>query len=115
MRSIQRSFGSPRIYASSPICGLPRSRSRTRVHCGRCTVRLGEASDQHYQLIVLDVFSSDAIPIHLLTREVFRLYRSKLAEGGLLAFHLSNRYVDLDPVMGMQATPPTWPVGFSTT
>lgn len=61
-------------------------------------------SAQLSRLIVLDVFSSDAIPVHLLTLEAFQVYRSKLAEGGLLAFHLSNRYVDLDPVMGMQAS-----------
>ena len=71
---------------------------------GDARLRLEQAADQNYQLIVLDVFSSDAIPIHLLTREAFRSYRSKLAEGGLLAFHLSNRYIDLDPVMGMQAS-----------
>jgi hypothetical protein len=71
---------------------------------GDARLRLEEASDQRYRLIVLDVFSSDAIPVHLLTVEAFQLYRSKLAEGGLLACHLSNRYVDLDPVMGMQAT-----------
>jgi len=71
---------------------------------GDARLRLDEAADQRYQLIVLDVFSSDAIPVHLLTFEAFRLYRSKLAEGGVLAFHLSNRYVDLDPVMGMQAS-----------
>ncbi len=53
---------------------------------------------------MLDVFSSDAIPVHLLTLEAFRLYRLKLAEGGLLAFHLSNRFVDLDPVIRMQAS-----------
>ena len=54
-------------------------------------------------LIVLDAFSSDALPVHLLTREAIRLYRSKLAAGGMLAFNLSNRYLDLDPVMGRQA------------
>ncbi len=70
---------------------------------GDARLKLEEVADRHYQLIVLDVFSSDATPVHLLTLEAFRLYRSKLAEGGLLAFHLSNRYVDLDPVMGMQA------------
>ena len=52
---------------------------------------------------MLDAFSSDAVPVHLLSREAIRLYRSKLDEGGLLAFNLSNRYLDLDPVMGRQA------------
>src|SRR5262249_37473798 len=56
-----------------------------------------------YRLIVLDAFSSDVIPVHLLSREAIRLYRSKLAEGGVLVFNLTNRYLDLDPVMGRQA------------
>jgi hypothetical protein len=66
---------------------------------------LAEAPDQHYDLIVLDAFSSDAIPTHLLTLEAMSVYRSKLSEKGVLAFHLSNRYLDLEPVLGrlMQA------------
>ena len=54
-------------------------------------------------MIVLDAFSSDAIPTHLLTREALRLYRSKLAEGGMIALHISNRYIDLAPVLGALA------------
>jgi hypothetical protein len=59
----------------------------------------GRAAD----LIVLDAFSSDAIPTHLLTREALRLYQTRLAPGGVLAIHLSNRTVDLDPVVGKLA------------
>ena len=55
------------------------------------------------RLIVLDAFSSDSLPVHLLSREAIRLYRSKLAARGVLAFNLSNRYLDLDPVLGRQA------------
>jgi len=43
------------------------------------------------------------VPVHLLSREAIRLYRGKLVEGGLLALHLSNRYLDLEPVIGRQA------------
>jgi hypothetical protein len=70
---------------------------------GDARPRLRDAPDHSYRLIVLDAFSSDAIPVHLLSREAVRLYRDKLAEGGLLAFHLTNRYLDLDPVIGPQA------------
>ena len=52
---------------------------------------------------MLDAFSSDSLPVHLLSREAIKLYRSKLAAGGVLAFNLSNRYLDLDPVLGRQA------------
>lgn len=51
-------------------------------------------------MLVIDAFSSDSVPMHLLTREAFQLYRRKLAPGGLLMVHISNRYLDLMPVVG---------------
>ncbi|NRA57126.1 MAG: fused MFS/spermidine synthase [Phycisphaerales bacterium] len=56
-----------------------------------------------YDLIVLDAFSSDAIPVHLLTVEAFEVYLSQLAEGGVLAVHISNVYLDLEPVVATAA------------
>ena len=53
-----------------------------------------------YDLIVLDAFSSDAIPTHLLTAEALSLYISRLKSHGVLVFHLSNRYLNLEPVVG---------------
>jgi hypothetical protein len=58
-----------------------------------------QAPAHHYQLFVLDAFSSDVIPVHLLTREAIQLYLSKLDENGILFFHISNRYMDLVPVL----------------
>lgn len=52
-----------------------------------------------FDILVLDAFSSDAIPTHLLTREAVELYMRCLATGGLLAFHISNRYLILEPVL----------------
>jgi hypothetical protein len=75
----------------------------TRIVEGDARLRLREAPDHSYQLIVLDAFSSDSLPVHLVSREAIQLYTSKLAEGGVLAFNLSNRYLDLEPVMGRQA------------
>jgi hypothetical protein len=66
-------------------------------------LRLKEAPENYYSLIALDAFSSDAIPLHLLTREAVGLYLSKLTEGGMLAFHISNRHLDLSPVLGSVA------------
>jgi hypothetical protein len=60
---------------------------------------IANAPDHKYDLIVIDAFSSDAIPLHLLTQEAFSIYLSKLSERGLLVFHLSNRYLDLEPVV----------------
>jgi spermidine synthase len=67
---------------------------------GDARIRLAEAADGQYGLLVVDAFSSDAIPVHLLTREALALYSAKLGEGGILAVHISNRYVDLEPVLG---------------
>lgn len=55
--------------------------------------------DGYYDLIVIDAFSSDVIPVHLVTREAIQAYRHKLAPGGVLAFHVSNRYFELRPVL----------------
>jgi spermidine synthase len=70
-----------------------------KIVLGDARVQLGHAPDQEYGLIVVDAFSSDAIPIHLLTREALRVYQRKLAPGGIVAFHISNRYLDLEPVI----------------
>jgi hypothetical protein len=64
---------------------------------------MGSQPDGSFGLIVLDAFSGDAIPVHLLTREALRLYLAKLADGGLIALHLSNDYLDLEPVVAALA------------
>jgi hypothetical protein len=64
---------------------------------------LGAAADGELGLLVLDAFSSDAIPAHLLTREALELYVRKLAPHGIIAFHLSNRFLDLEPVVARAA------------
>jgi hypothetical protein len=62
-------------------------------------LRLREAQDATYDLLVLDAFSSDSVPVHLLTRESLQLYLAKLRPSGLLVFHISNRFLDLKPVL----------------
>jgi spermidine synthase len=66
---------------------------------GDARLRLAEAPPASYGLIVLDAFSSDAIPVHLMTLEALDLYLSKLAPGGVVAFHISNRSLALHPVV----------------
>jgi len=60
--------------------------------------------DGFYTAIIVDAFSSDAIPVHLITKEAFQLYFRKLSEKGILCMHTSNRYVDLVRVCGDLAT-----------
>ncbi len=54
-------------------------------------------------MIILDAFNSDAIPIHLLTREAIELYMSKITPDGFLVIHISNKYINLKPVLARHA------------
>lgn len=72
---------------------------RIDVAIGDARVTLGRAAARGYDLFVLDAFSSDVIPVHLLTREALALYLRKTADNGMLLFHISNRYMDLAPVL----------------
>jgi spermidine synthase len=69
-----------------------------RVVLGDARLTLARQPDAAFDLLVLDAYSSDAIPVHLVTREALALYRRKLAPGGVLAFHISNLHLDLEPV-----------------
>ncbi len=82
---------------------LETCRVQPQIILGDARLRLREVPDGHYDLLVLDAFSSDAVPIHLLTREAFRLYFSKLKPNGVLVVHISNRNLDLKPVMAAVA------------
>ena len=68
---------------------------------GRASLR-GEAG-QGFDVLVVDAFSGDAIPLHLLTVEAMREYRRHLAPGGVIAFHVSNQYLNLSPEIGALA------------
>ena len=54
---------------------------------------------QHFNILVLDAFSGDSIPVHLLTREAFDVYLRHLEPDGVIAVHVSNHYLDLAPVV----------------
>ncbi len=71
----------------------------SRIVLGDARLRLADAPDASYDLIALDAFSSDAIPVHLVTREALALYLQKLKPDGSVVFHISNRYLSLDPVL----------------
>jgi hypothetical protein len=77
--------------------------SRCDVVIGDARVSLGRAHPRQFGMIILDAFSSDAIPVHLLTREALSLYLSRLAPGGVIALHISNLHLSLSPVLGRLA------------
>jgi hypothetical protein len=74
------------------------SAAEVRVVLGDARLSLASARDGHFDLMILDAYSSDAIPVHLVTREALALYLKKLGPGGILAFHISNMHLDLQPV-----------------
>jgi spermidine synthase len=76
---------------------------RPRVVLGDARLQLARDSAQQYDLILLDAFSSDAIPVHLMTLEALDTYLARLAPGGIIAFHVSNRHLDLEPVVAALA------------
>ena len=93
-----------RHIATDPklFCYLQECPAEVRVVLGDARLSLA-ASSERYDLMILDAYSSDAIPVHLLTREALRLYLGHLAPHGMVAFHLSNRYFDLVPLVARLA------------
>jgi predicted O-methyltransferase YrrM len=64
---------------------------------------LSREQPQNFDVLVIDAFSGDAIPLHLLTTQAVDLYKRRLAPGGILAFHISNQHVDLEPEIALLA------------
>ncbi|TWU57422.1 spermidine synthase [Rubripirellula reticaptiva] len=77
---------------------LSDSPATNRVHLGDGRLVLERMTDKKFDVLVLDAFSSDAIPAHLLTREAIALYCDRLASDGILAIHVSNNHLDLVPL-----------------
>ena len=78
---------------------LHKTPAKTRVILGDGRLSLTAANDQEYDLLIMDAFSSDAMPIHLLTREAMNLYLAKLKPNGLMVFNITNLYVNIKPVL----------------
>jgi hypothetical protein len=93
--TVERIARDPRLFTYLRDCP-----GRHDVVLGDARLKLARARNRGYGLIVADAFSSDTVPVHLLTREALSLYRAKLDGRGVLAFNVSNRYVRLQPVLG---------------
>ena len=107
-----RAGDSLRIYEINPaVQELARTQFKYLEYCqGKVEVVMGDArlmmeheleakNSQQFDLLALDAFSSDAIPVHLLTKEAFEIYWQHLKPDGVLAVHISNRYLNLRPVV----------------
>ncbi|MCC6474153.1 MAG: hypothetical protein IT514_10455, partial [Burkholderiales bacterium] len=82
---------------------LSDSAARIGTVLGDARLALEREVPQRYDILVIDAFSSDAIPVHLITLEALDVYLRHLAEGGVVAFHVTNRYLDLPPVVKLLA------------
>jgi len=96
---VERIARDPRYFTYLSDCAPD-----AKVTIGDARLSLRDVPDGHFDLLVLDAFSSDAIPVHLLTVEAFRLYRRKISERGILMANISNRFLDLEPVVGRVAS-----------
>ena len=94
-RTVEKIAKNPAYFTYYQNC-----KADKEVILGDARLKMEEANDGQYQLIIVDAFSSDAIPIHLITREAIELYFSKMMPDGVLAVHISNRYLNLEPVLG---------------
>jgi hypothetical protein len=89
----------PRV-ATEYFSYLHDSEATIDIVLGDARLSIEREKPQNYDVLAVDAFSGDAIPAHLITREAVQLFRRHLAEGGILAYHVSNRYLDLAPVLG---------------
>jgi SAM-dependent methyltransferase len=89
--------------AQSRFTYVPHSPARVEIVHGDARLsmeqELARGEPQNYDVLALDAFNSDAIPVHLLTREAFAVYLRHLKPDGIIAVHISNRYFDLQPVV----------------
>jgi len=89
--------------AETEFTYLQDSRAEVAVILGDARRRLEGEPPQRFDVIAVDAFSGDSIPAHLLTEEALALYLRHLAPGGVVALHVSNRFVDFDPVLAAGA------------
>jgi hypothetical protein len=73
------------------------------IQIGDARLTLAKEADASFDLLIVDAFSSDAVPVHLMTAEALKLYLAKLKPDGVVLLHISNRYLDLDAVLGATA------------
>jgi SAM-dependent methyltransferase len=91
----------PRVVklAKSEFTFLGDSRAKLDVALGDARLTLEREAPQNFDVLAVDAFSSDAIPVHLITKEALGIYLKHMKPDGIVAFHVSNRFLDLIPVV----------------
>jgi spermidine synthase len=90
--------------AKTQFTFLRESRAHVTIVPGDARLSLEREPDQHFLVLAVDAFTGDSIPVNLLTEQAFRLYFRHLTPHGVLAVHISNRYLDLAPVIARTAS-----------
>ncbi|MEY3664940.1 MAG: hypothetical protein RLZZ153_1122 [Pseudomonadota bacterium] len=85
--------------ARSHFSYLSDSKARIDTVLGDARLQLERESPQKFDILAIDAFSSDSIPVHLITREALALYQKHVTEQGIIAFHITNRFLDLAPMV----------------
>jgi SAM-dependent methyltransferase len=107
-----RPFDTYRYYEINPLVigiahkyffYLDDSKAKIDIALGDARLSLEREPTQNFDILAVDAFSSDSIPVHLLTKEAFQLYWRHMKPDGILAIHVSNRYLDLGPVVDQEA------------
>jgi hypothetical protein len=88
-----------RLLAQNRFWYLVDSPARIEIVLGDARLSMEREPDQRFDILVLDAFSSDAIPVHLLTCEAFEIYLRHLRPDGVIAVNISNRYLNMEPVV----------------
>ena len=101
--AVCRYASDPRYFTFLRDCKAPYN-----IILGDGRVALSKAQNASYDLIVMDVYSSDSIPIHMMTREALELYFQKLSPCGVVLFHISNKHLSLEPVLANIAAAQGW-------
>jgi spermidine synthase len=94
---------------------LKDSKAHIEIVLGDGRLSLQQEAPQQFDVLVLDAFSSDAVPVHLLTREAFQIYRTQLADDGVLLVNVSNRHLAVDRVVRANARALGWECVLSET
>lgn len=91
----------PKMYeaAKNEFTFLKEARGKINVKMGDARITLSKTEPQNYDVILVDAFSSDSVPVHLITKEALDIYKKHIKNDGIILFHISNRYVAIDKVL----------------
>ena len=91
----------PDVYRTANLCFtyLKDSAAKINFVFGDARIELNKIPRSHYDLLIIDAFSGDSVPTHLLTTDAIREYKEHLQKGGIILFHISNKYLDLGSVL----------------